>query len=105
MSLTIVEILARVSNYGEGNGSALGFNACRQRTMPHPLKISNERVMLYILYREILTKESKIFMNIRTKSTRALAEFLSRGKNTKAKTSLTGMSSVSWGLPAKYLFL
>lgn len=43
-------------------------------------------------------------MNIRTKSPRALGELLSIGKNTKAKTSLTGMTSVSWRLPGKYLF-
>lgn len=54
----------------------------------------------------MLIKESKKkCINIRTKSTRALGEFHSMGKNTKTKTSLTGMSSVSWRLTAKYLFL
>lgn len=55
----------------------------------------------------MLIKESKKkkCINIRTKSTRALGEFHSIGKNTKTKTSLTGMSSVSWRLTAKYLFL
>ena len=37
-SITTVETLAKIPNYGEGNNSALDFSVCRQRAMPRVLR-------------------------------------------------------------------
>lgn len=53
--------------------------------MPHPLKTSNERVILYVLYREILTKESRTIYEHKDKIYKSIRRIFQHRQKHKGK--------------------